>query len=177
MRTAYAVLFIGIGLMALGSSYYHLIPGNPSLVWDRLPMTITFMSLFSIAISEFISVPLSKLLLLPLLILGIVSVLYWDYTEGLGRGDLRPYALIQFFPMLAIIIILIFFSSKFTHTSAYWWLLGAYIIAKICEHLDGEIYQVLHWVSGHSLKHIFAGIGLYILLASYEKRRLKRGVY
>ncbi|MBT3812899.1 MAG: hypothetical protein HOE45_04700 [Gammaproteobacteria bacterium] len=33
-------------LVAAGSSYYHWNPNNQTLVWDRLPMTICFMSLF-----------------------------------------------------------------------------------------------------------------------------------
>jgi hypothetical protein len=38
------VLFAGVTLSSLGSSYFHLAPDNARLMWDRLPMTIAFIS-------------------------------------------------------------------------------------------------------------------------------------
>ncbi len=169
-KFSYVALFIGTTLVAFGSGYYHLWPNNQTLVWDRLPMTIAFMSLFSIVISEFISINLGKKLLVPLLILGLLSVLYWHITEANGHGDLRFYAIVQFFPLLAIPIILMTFKSSFSHVSAYWWLLLAYIAAKLFEHFDAEIHNLLVIVSGHSIKHIAAAIGMYILIRSYSNR-------
>lgn len=171
-RYAYVALFSGIALVAFGSGYYHLSPNNQTLVWDRLPMTIAFMGLISIVISEFISVSAGKILLFPLLILGLSSVGYWHVTEMNGTGDLRFYIMVQFFPMLAIPIILLTFTSRLTHSSAYWWLLLAYFIAKILEHFDAQIHDVLVVISGHSLKHISAAVGLYILLNSYAHRKV-----
>ena len=46
--TPYTAFFIGIALIGAGSSYYHWAPDNAALVWDRLPMTLTFMSLFCV---------------------------------------------------------------------------------------------------------------------------------
>ena len=54
------VFFIGIFLTGIGSWYYHWKPSSDSLVWDRLPMTISFMAFFSIIIGEFISVKSGK---------------------------------------------------------------------------------------------------------------------
>ena len=42
--------FIGIFLTGIGSAYYHLHPTTQTLMWDRLPMVITFMSFFSISV-------------------------------------------------------------------------------------------------------------------------------
>ncbi len=169
-KSSYTLLFIGITLVAFGSGYYHLWPDNQTLVWDRLPMVIAFMALFSIIISEFISVRIGKLLLVPLVLLGMVSVIYWHFSELNSTGDLRFYAFVQFFPMLAIPIILVCFHSQYNNTYAYWLLLIAYITAKIFEHFDGEIYNILGFISGHSLKHITAALGLYILLVFYTRR-------
>jgi hypothetical protein len=169
-RMAYTLLFFGTFLISIGSSYYHLAPNNQTLVWDRLPMTIAFMSLFSIIISEFISIRSGKALLLPLILAGILSVFYWHLSEIQGQGDLRFYALVQFYPMLAIPIILICFHPRCTHVQAYWWLLLIYITAKVFEQLDGEVYDVLGFISGHSLKHLTAALGMYVLLFFYQKR-------
>jgi hypothetical protein len=167
---AYILLFFGTLLVGFGSSYYHLAPDNQTLVWDRLPMTIAFMALLSIIISEFISVRSGKNLLLPLILAGILSVAYWHFSEIRGEGDLRFYALVQFYPMLAIPIILVCFHSRCTHVYAYWWLLLAYIAAKLFEHFDAGIYNLLNVISGHSMKHLTAALGLYVLLVFYQKR-------
>ncbi len=167
---AYLLLFAGTFFVGFGSGYYHLAPDNLTLVWDRLPMTIAFMALFSIIISEFISLRTGIALLLPLIISGVISVIYWHIGEMNHQGDLRFYALVQFYPILAIPIILLCYHSSCTHVQAYWWMLLTYIIAKACEYFDTEIYTILGFISGHSLKHIFAALGIFVLLYFYQKR-------
>jgi len=49
------VLFAGIFLTGMGSAHYHLYPSNQTLFWDRLPMTLVFVSLFSLALSIILS--------------------------------------------------------------------------------------------------------------------------
>ncbi|PCJ30650.1 MAG: alkaline phytoceramidase [Gammaproteobacteria bacterium] len=169
-KLAYIMLYLGSALVGLGSSYYHLAPNNDTLLWDRIPMTIAFMGLYAVIISEFISEKWGKLLLLPLIMVSIASVLYWWFSEQSGAGDLRYYAVAQFFPMLTIPIILIFYRSKFNGVSAYWLLIISYAAAKLCESFDVEIHQLLGVVSGHSIKHVFPAIGLYIVLRHYQKR-------
>ena len=114
LKAAYILFFLGVSLVAFGSGYYHLWPGNSSLLWDRLPMTIAFMALFSIIIAEFVSIQIARFLLWPLVVFGTFSVFYWHYTEGNGEGDLRLYVLVQFLPMILIPLILLLFKSKFT---------------------------------------------------------------
>lgn len=165
LKTSYILFFLGVSMVAFGSSYYHIKPSNASLVWDRLPITIAFMSLFSIVISEFISAKVGKLLLWPLIATGIFSVIYWYRVD-----DLRLYILVQFVPLLVIPLILLFFKSTFTNTHGYWYLLLAYVIAKLVEHYDSQIYNILFFISGHSLKHLVAAFGIFLLLLSYSKR-------
>src|ERR1700687_3976633 len=40
---SYLAFFLGTVLVSIGSGYYHLSPSDKSLVWDRLPMAVTFM--------------------------------------------------------------------------------------------------------------------------------------
>lgn len=170
MKTAFTLFFLGVSIVAVGSSYYHLAPGNETLMWDRLPMAIAFMSLFSIIISEFISSQYGKLLLWPLVIFGAFSVIYWQFTELTGKGDLRLYLLVQFLPLLVIPLILLFFKSNYTNVTGYWFLLLAYAIAKALEHFDSQIYNIFIVISGHSIKHIVAAFGIYLLLISFKSR-------
>ncbi len=172
---AYYALFIGVALVAFGSGYYHLWPNNATLVWDRLPMTIAFMGLVSIIVSEFVSVKAGRIILLPLLLLGLFSVLYWHFTETRGVGDLRPYVFVQFFPMVGIPVILICFKSSFTCVRYYWWLMIAYLLAKVFEFFDYQIHELLSLVSGHSIKHISAAIGIGVLLSGFKNRKILTG--
>lgn len=98
----YRIFFIGVLLTGFGSAYYHWSPNNQTLVWDRLPMTIAFMAFFSALVGESMSLRAGQRLLWPLLISGIASVAWWHFTEQAGRGDLRPYILVQFLPILLI---------------------------------------------------------------------------
>lgn len=161
----FLTFFIGIFFVAIGSGYYHFNPNSSTLVWDRLPMTVAFTALMSIVISEFVDNKKGKLLLLPLLLLGLISIIYW-----VKLGDLRLYLLVQFFPMLAIPVILILFKSEETSPKGFWLLLITYIIAKLFETYDFEIHKTLDFLSGHSLKHISASVGIYLLINSYIKQ-------
>ncbi len=169
-KHAYIIFFVSVGFVAFGSVYYHLWPNNQTLVWDRLPMTIAFMSLISIIMAEFVCTKVAKILFWPLVLLGAVSVIYWIWTEKMGQGDLRLYGLVQFVPMIIMPIILLCFKSKFSPISGYWWLLLCYLIAKLLEHFDGQVFSVLGIISGHTLKHLVAALGLWILLKNYQRR-------
>lgn len=168
---AWWVFFIGIFLTAFGSGYYHLAPNNDSLVWDRLPMTISFMSLVSIVLGEYLSERVARAALLPLLIVGAASVFYWSHTEALGRGDLRAYAIVQFVPMLLIPMIMVLYRGESDLSRYIVWMIGFYIAAKVLEFYDGEVYAAGQIVSGHTLKHVFASLAPASILYGLSRRR------
>ncbi|MCW3103829.1 MAG: hypothetical protein JWO09_2269 [Bacteroidetes bacterium] len=166
---AYLMFFLGITFTGIGSGWYHLHPDNTSLVWDRLPMAISFMSFFSIIISEYISQRKGKILLLPLILLGISSVLYWHYTELQGHGDLRLYILVQFLPMLLIPMIMLLFRPAPPNASYIWLMLLAYALSKFFESSDRLIFDFTPFLSGHTLKHFFAALAPFIFLYGMRK--------
>jgi ceramidase len=170
-RLAWIVFFFGISLTAFGSGYFHLEPNNDSLVWDRIPMTIGFMSLVSIIISEYFSPQPGKRLLLPLLFVGIGSVVYWAHAESLGAGDLRPYAIVQFLPMLLIPLTIILHKTRSDLGRYVWWMIGFYVAAKVAEQLDNNLYSFGAAMSGHTLKHLLASLAPASLLYALMQRR------
>lgn len=170
-KLSYFFLFLGSVLVGFGSGYYHFNPSNETLVWDRIPMTIAFMGLYSIIISEFVSEKVGRLSLIPLIILGVFSVLYWWFTEAGGAGDLRFYAIVQFVPILIIPLMLIFYRSTFNDTNGYWILILTYVGAKVFETFDHQIHGYMGVISGHSIKHIVPALGLYYLIIRYKKRK------
>jgi hypothetical protein len=159
IRWTYWILFAGVVLTGLGSAFYHLHPNNDTLVWDRIPMTIVFMSFLAATVAELASQRVGVRLLLPLVIIGISSVLWWHYTETIGRGDLRLYFWVQYYPMLAIPLLLWLYYSPVVKTivPSLIWIMAWYIIAKVFEQLAHPIYNLLG-VSGHSLKHLAAAV-------------------
>lgn len=170
-RWPYAIFFLGVGMTAFGSAYYHLEPNNERRLWDRLPMTVAFMGVFS-AVVERINRKVG-LWLLPLLVgAGLASALYWRWTEEQGRGDLRFYYLVQFYPMLILPLLLLIFPLRYTKTSYLLGALGWYVLAKLLENpFDASIYSVGQVVSGHTLKHLAAALAAYWVLEMLWRRQ------
>ncbi len=172
LRFTYVVFFIGIASVCFGSGYYHWAPSNQTLAWDRLPMAIAFMAFVSIVIGEHLNERVAKFVLLPLIALGVFSVWYWDYTESLGRGDLRLYALVQFLSLALIALIFWLFPSRLSGVGYLWAMFAGYTLAKVLEELDPLIYSMGEVMSGHALKHLAAAIGMSFFLVALRRRRI-----
>lgn len=171
-RNAYSLFFTGVLLTGFGSAYYHLNPDNSALAWDRLPMSLSFMAFLSIMISENVSLKSGRKLMWPLIVMGMGSVLYWHITEQSGRGDLRPYVLTQFLPVVLIPLMLLLFESRFDRKRYIWIAIALYVLSKLLEHLDAPVFATLHLISGHSLKHFAAAGGAWIFYLALKKRVL-----
>jgi hypothetical protein len=159
-RAPWLVLFAGVALTSVGSTWFHLSPSADTLVWDRLPMTLGFMGLLSALLTERVHAAWGRRLLWPLVGVGLASVLYWYFTERAGAGDLRPYFLVQFYPLLAVPLLLLLFPARYSGSLAYLAALGAYLLAKVAEVKDVELYRLGGLVSGHTAKHLLAAAGI-----------------
>jgi hypothetical protein len=157
----YFVFFLGVALTTFGSGYYHAAPNDARLVWDRLPMTLGFMSLLAATLGERISVKVGLRSLPLLLILGIASVVYWNFTQDRGQGDLRAYALVQFGSLVILLLLVALFRPRYTRGSDLIVSLGIYVASKLFERFDGAIFSAGRVVSGHSLKHVAAAFSAY----------------
>ena len=160
----YFCFFLAVLLVTFGSGWYHWAPSNDTLIWDRIPLSVGTMSFFTILIAERISIALAKKLFPLLLFAGIASTVYWFVSELAGNGDLRPYALVQVLPMLLMPALLLLLRGTYNCSAYLWGFLACFLCARICEWLDIEIYNWLNIISGHSLKHIAAGIGCLLFL-------------
>ena len=155
-RWPYALFFAGVALTGWARPTITGRRTTPRLVWDRLPMTIGFMALLAAIVAERVerhrrprrcwarsSRP------------ELGSVIYWRAGELRGAGDLRPYALVQFCPLVLILLML--------------WLLPAALHWRRlspwrARHLrrgqgprsswTGRIFSRVLVLSGHTLKHL-----------------------
>jgi len=169
-KLPYILFFSGVALTGLGSAYYHLAPGDSRLPWDLLPMTLSFMSLLAATIVERISVRAGLSLLPALVIFGIAGVGFWQYGEWRGQGDYRFYLFTQYFPVIAIAAMVILFPPRYTHTRYLFLGFVFYAMAKMFELFDHQIYSLGHVVSGHTLKHLSAGVACYCVLRMLQLR-------
>jgi len=153
VRGPWIVLTSSLFLTGLGSSYYHWNPTDATLFWDRLPMAVGFASVLGIMIIERIDLGLGRWLWAPLVLAAVGSLLYWR----LG-GDLRFYVLLQGWALALVPLILILFPGKYTRGHAWFVVLACYGLAKFFELGDYMTWRLGGVVSGHTLKHLCAGL-------------------
>lgn len=168
LRPAYALVFAGLAATAVGSAYYHWAPTTQTLFWDRLPIAVSFTALYAAVLAERIAPGSRRLalgLLAPLALFGALSVFYWR-----ASGDLRLYALAQFFPVLTIPLVLWLFPARYSHGGALIAGIGFYAAAKLFEELDGPIFALGQIVSGHTLKHLTAALGAWWIYRMLRER-------
>lgn len=166
VRAPWAAFFIGVALSGVGSAYYHWRPTNETLVWDRLPMSIAFMGLFTALTGEQFGRCLGSTLLAPALLAGSASVMHWKRAD-----DLRPYYWVQLAPLLAVPATAAPIRRRYSHQPLLSGALGCYALAKVAEAGDGVIYRkTRRKVSGHTLKHFLAAAGCYAVLRWLQRR-------
>jgi MFS transporter, MHS family, proline/betaine transporter len=172
LAASWSVFFIGATLVCFGSAYYHWAPSDATLLWDRLPMTLAFMGLLVAVVGEHVGGQLERLMLVPALAAGLLSALWWHWT-----GDLRLYVWVQAAPVVGILLVLAMFPARYTHRSYLLYGLGLYVLAKLTEIADRDIFALTtEAVSGHTLKHLLAAGALLLMLAMLWRRAPVGGV-
>ncbi|GKS70446.1 membrane protein [Nitrosomonas sp. PY1] len=170
----YGLLFLGVIATTFGSSYYHWMPSNDRLMWDRLPIAICIVALLSATLVDRVNIRIGLWLLPSLVVLAIVSVLYWHWTELQGAGNLNLYIVTQFYSILLMLWISFRFPSRYTHGSFIYSIIILYGLAKVAETLDREIFTLTHyWISGHTLKHLIAAYAAYRIVYVLNKRSIE----
>lgn len=163
---AWATLFAGTALVALGSSWYHSEPNDVTLIWDRVPIGIAFMGFFIALLIEHldgVGRRVARHLLVPCVLFSAAAIWWW-YEEG----DLSLWVWVQAAPMLAVVLVLALLPARYTHRRYLAYALACYVAAKLFEVAD---LQVMEWtgglMSGHAMKHLAAAAGVwcfYIML-------------
>jgi hypothetical protein len=153
-RCACALVFFGLVLTSLGSSWYHLWPDDARLFWDRLGMLVVFAGMLGLIAAEKIK-PQSGLLVSVLsLAAGVLALFVWQSTS-----DVLPWAVFQF-GGLGLLVLL---ATRQAHEQAlrvkFLGVVLAYALAKLFEIGDHAIWHLTdQTLSGHTLKHLVASL-------------------
>ena len=162
----YGLFFAGALLTAFGSAWYHLDPRDSTLVWDRLPIALGFAGLVAATLADR-QPRRAALYSAAFAVVGVAAVLHWAWS-----GNLLPYLLVQASFMAAALFVTARVPSLYTHAR---WLYGAaalYGMALVCERLDKAIESVSGGLSGHTLKHLLAALGLCVIYEMLRRRKV-----
>ena len=101
---------------------------------------------------------------------GILTVIYWIITERAGIGDLRWYGMVQFFPLVAIPLILFLYQSSYNPKKEIVLMFLFFGVAKLSETYDKQIYGMTgDIISGHTIKHLLMAIAGYEIVLMVKK--------
>ncbi|HEU4415300.1 MAG TPA: alkaline phytoceramidase [Candidatus Angelobacter sp.] len=178
-RWAFATLFLGLILTSVGSAYYHLEPDNQRLVFDRLPMIIAMAGCVGAVLADRFG-GASGWSVAALIAVGLWTVHHWSAGEQIGQGDLRWYALFQGLIILTGVLLLLLFPSRNRATPAFAITVAGNVAAKIFELLDKPVFALGGIVSGHTLKHLSAGLAflpLVLLIRRIGQQRMVDDTY
>lgn len=139
--------------LACSSAYYHCKPTHHTIFMDM----IFVITLYTVILSYFIDENMGYLMI----IIGIASVILWKLS-----GNILPYALLQ-------VSIILFCSYKLYNTHAERYIIpiiGIGLAVRLVEIFDNSLYRITNKIiSGHTLKHIFASLQIYIVILALEK--------
>jgi len=170
-RILSTLFFAGLLCTAVGSSVYHWQPLDAGLLWDRLGMVLPFAGLLGLAAASRVSERAGWVTAGAVLLAGPVAVLWWSHT-----GNLMPWAVVQLGGMLVVLALACLprrDGALAVHLGA---VIGLYAVAKLFEAADHVVFDATaQWVSGHSLKHVFAAGAAWPVLTALAALRNSAG--
>ena len=160
-RSLAGLFFGGLLVTALCSALYHLQPGDASLAVDRLGMVLAFAGLTGLAVAERLSARAGVAVAATVLVAGPLAVWVWQHS-----ANLLPWSVLQGGGMLLVLAM----ALRRPLAGASGLPLGAviawYTLAKLLELGDHQVFELTQGlVSGHSLKHVFAAMAAWPVMA------------
>jgi hypothetical protein len=151
------LFLVGLVLVAFGSGFYHLAPDDGRLLWDRLPIALASAGLLAGTRAETRSDGQGALWAGGLAVVAVASVV-WS-AEQISGGDLRPYLLLQGLALVLMPLWQALYGSLRRDRVAVAVAIALYVLARLAEVYDHELFVQLgglSGLSGHTLKHLLA---------------------
>ncbi len=154
------LFFVGLVVTALGSGYYHWMPSDAGLAWDRIGMVLAFAGLLGLAVADRVTVRAGAAIAVSVLVAGPASVAAWLYT-----GNLLAWSVVQGGGMLLVLALALRKPTGGAWNLPLWAVIGCYALAKALELGDHAVFALTQgWVSGHTLKHVAAALAAWPVL-------------
>jgi hypothetical protein len=75
-------------------------------------------------------------------------------------------------PLVALMLVIAMFPGRYTRRRFVLYGLGCYLLAKVAEFFDGEIFALTaNALSGHTVKHLLAALGLFFIYLMLRWRK------
>ena len=166
-RACAQLFFAGLVFTAAGSALYHVHPQDGGLLWDRLGMVLPFAGLLGLAVTGRVSTRAGKTATVGWLLAGPAAVLWWMHA-----GNLLPWAVVQLGGLLIVLLLALLPRRAGTLPVHLGAVAALYAVAKLFEAADHAIFDATaQWVSGHSLKHLWAAAAAWPVLAAVQALR------
>jgi len=173
----YASFFAAAVLVGLGSAYYHYVPTNATLFWDRCPMTLAVAALTGAFIAERVDGRAGVAVGLALAIFLPGTLVYWRMSEAGGAENLWPYLVGLYGSLGVATLVLVLFPSPYTHGGQALVGVAWYALAMPFDKvLDGWVYSLGGVMGGHAVKHLLAALAMFWLLWFMLRPRRPRAV-
>ena len=171
----YASFFAAAVLVGLGSGYYHWVPTNATLFWDRCPMTLAAAALTGAFIAERVDRRAGVIVAIALALFLPATLVYWRMSEAAGAENLWPYIVGLYGSLGVATLLLLLFRSPFTHGGQAFVAVAWYAFAMPFDKLlDGWVYSLGGVLGGHAVKHVFAAMAMFWLFWFMLRPRVPR---
>jgi hypothetical protein len=165
-RACAHLFFVGLLVVAVGSSWYHLMPNDLGLAIDRASMSVAFAGLLGLLVAGLVTDRAGAVLAGVVLLLALASVAAWYAT-----GNVLPWAVVQFGGMPLLLLAALVRPRPGALAVRWSLVLLAYAVAKLFESNDLLVYAAFgELLSGHSLKHVAAALAAWPVLHALAAR-------
>lgn len=170
-RLALAVFFGGLLATCFGSAWYHWAPDAHGLVLDRMGMAVTFAGALALAVAERVGQKPAACVMRLTLVVALLSA-----AMPLTHGNVLPWVVVQFGGMALMAWLALHKPRAGALGVRLGVLIGLYALAKLLELGDEAVFHATgEVVSGHSLKHLVAGLAAWPVLRAVRQNARATG--
>lgn len=170
-RLALVVFFGGLLATGFGSAWYHWAPDAQGLVLDRMGMAVTFAGALALAVAERVGQKPAACVMRLTLVVALLSA-----VMPLTHGNVLPWVVVQFGGMALMAWLALHKPRAGALGVRLGVLIGLYALAKLLELGDEAVFHATgEVVSGHSLKHLVAGLAAWPVLRAVRQNARATG--
>lgn len=168
-RGLVGLFFAAILAIGLGSGAYHLHPIDATLAFDWLPIVLALAWLSALLLADRVDPLSGKVAAFVLPLAATASVAWWWGGGGTSDGgDMRWYAFLQLLLVALVPLILFLYPRGRLERAPLLGGVACFVAARLVHSVDETVLQATG-VSGHTMKHLIAGLAAYFVLIAVRR--------